>query len=437
MLNRKIIKFGSPNDLKTLHNITDFTLYLNGNTIMQKEDAILRHVKQFVIIDTMAYLYLSPKHLSYYGENKKLLIKKTIEELAEEKSLDKRLEYAEKEIPNIHKHSIDFQNNFLQNKSEKSEVHVSDILGYKSKELLLELVPYFFLKADDTNLARIININLKLLDHHVIASNSEIDYLTTICLDKNFFVENNIEKLNDLVKNYNSKRGNYFSIWIDNFSFWNNDSAKYFDGINTLIKSIGKEIIVMHGDIFFKILTSNLFNTKLVGTIENNGYGEARSVFDEGGRFNTYFYLYPLHRRISFSEFDKFIGDDFIQNGFIIMEKYKKEICECPNCVVLFKNTKFDEFISLMTYTKNEMTKRQQIQYDKNNELIIKHFQFVKEREDREIKGFDKEALFKFLNLWEEQIESFYKKVITINSEKNIRNLKSFIIKVEEAIKKG
>ncbi|MGL5685271.1 MAG: hypothetical protein ACRCXQ_05730 [Vagococcus fluvialis] len=154
----------------------------------------------------------------------------------------------------------------------------------------------------------------------------------------------------------------------------------------------------MHGDIFFRILSSKILNTKLVKIVENNGYGESRAIFGEGGITKSYFYLYSIHRRINYTFFEAFIkNNSLLIKGFVDMAMYKKVVCECINCEDLFGNVSFDSFIKLMTTNKSELSKKDQLAYDSNNELIIKHLQFSKRKEDDEISTFNKEQLFIFL----------------------------------------
>ena len=438
--NKKIIKFGSQNDLKTFPNIKDFVIYLNGNTILQKKDSLNSFLKEFALIDTMSYLYLdNSKNFSIeeYGKNKKKLIYDLIDDNYLIKNYNERLSFVENSIDSIFVKSIEFQRSFINEITniDKNDINLRDIFNYNSKNLLLNMTPYFYLETGD-DFDRILNINLNLIEkNHVLEPvDTSKKFLITICLEKKFFLSNHQDKLLKITSEYNLKNNKYHSIWINDFSFWDQRPNKYFDNIYKLLQTIGQEILLLHGDIFFKILTSPLLNTKLTRIVTNNGYGETRKVFGEGGRTYSYFYLYSAHRRINFTQFEKMLNiKNIIKNDLIIMSKYKTEICPCTFCEDLFHDVRISHFITLMTSKKNLMNKKQQIQHSWNSELIIKHFQFSKDKEDDDILKFDTNRISKFLDNWEEEIKTFDSYNLN-KGNKNYPYLSEFILKIKKII---
>ena len=438
--NKKIIKFGSPNDLKTFPNIKDFVIYLNGNTILQKKDSLISYLKEFALIDTMSYLYLNKKteSMEEYGKNKKMIISKLIDIDWFDKNYKQRLEFVKNNTDVIFNESISFQKKFISEITniDENDIDLGAIFNYNTKNLLLNMTPYFYLQTED-NFDEILNINLNFINKNKTLEqiDKSNEFLATICLEKTFFLKNNKDKLSKIITEYNLKNNKYYSIWIDNFSFWDQSPYKYFDNIYQLIKTIGEEILILHGDIFFKVLTSPLLNTKLTRIVTNNGYGETRSVFGEGGRTYSYFYLYSAHRRINFTQFDKILNiKNIVKEDFIIMSEYEAKICSCVFCKDLFKDVKFSDFITLMTSKKSLMTKKQQIKHNWNSELIIKHFQFSKDKEDIEISDFNEEKILNFLNNWKEEIQLFNDHSLNKGSKNNL-HLFEFIEKIKKIIK--
>jgi len=366
------------------------TLFINATACLQTPGSLssflagtLQNMKPFVIDPlTHAFQHDHETLLVKKGKTKKLGIKKTLVQLAEEfkapatKILKKRsivpADFSSGVLKrNFCRQVVDFQLNLFQKHAEKSGIEKY----FKYAKLNSKIVPagvvapYFFMEKELFDSWKEVNLTF-VREAHKILGKRRHPLFAEVAISRDIVLDKTLRK--SLISDYVDSPADMLLLWIDNWQEHALDDVS-LEAYMKLLEGLGekKPIWILYGS-YFSVLLMKIFRSwKIKGISHGPEYGEDRSVLPVGGGVPTAKYYYPpLHHRLRFEDAYR-MGE--AAGLFKSAAAFYKGVCDCAVChSVIGDDDPSEKF--------GEYGETKEIEFKRGSEVIVRNYPIPKSR---------------------------------------------------------
>ncbi len=276
-------------------------------------------------------------------------------------------------------------------------------IEFKSKPEFL-IAPYFYIDKTEW-----VEKNVALINKAKVIER-DLPVYGQIVLSKKF-IEKARENFDDselkkaIIDRYIDSNADGFLLWIDNYVEHEEISENldiYIKLLNEIKTRTSKKIYSLYGS-YFSILLSNNDVGLLDGVCHGLEYGESRPVVPVGGGLPVpKFYLYPLHKRISYKEMLTILEILNISEYQI----FKDKICSCSTCNAHLSEYKdfIENFqavfgrVKKSTFKVNGRLVSREFATTETKDVSLRHYLEVKRKEFEDIREKNIQSLLGDLN---------------------------------------